>query len=378
MLRTTFKPNSVTLDKSRINRILVIKWSAMGDLAMAGAAFEDIARSYPDCRIDLDTLPPWDSLYANDPRFSHVHCFNLRKGSVKESWRWLKAIAAVDYDLVIDLQTTDRSRILLALLSLFFKPIAYRAGNKQSWPYNLALPQGQVSTTPRHALQIARDTLAAAGIIGSTTYPHLHVPASVHDSANALLRQHGLEGQRFAVLLPGCQAAGYLKRWGQRNYVELAQLLLERGIQKILVLGGPDEMEECAGIAKDLGDDAVNLCGATALLELPVICGKACVTVANDTGTAHLASAANVPMLVTCGPTDPRRVLPAGPKVRAAQLSLPCINCYRKHCGHHSCMRLLTPAHVMRIAQSLVPALSAPTSAYPSQSDASQADLRHS
>jgi len=68
--------------------------------------------------------------------------------------------------------------------------------------------------------------------------------------------------------------------------------------------------------------------------------------VANDTGTAHLASATGRPMVVICGPTDPRRVKPLGDNVDAFQAELPCINCYRKHCAHHSCMRVITPAMV--------------------------------
>ena len=51
-------------------------------------------------------------------------------------------------------------------------------------------------------------------------------------------------------------------------------------------------------------------------------------------------------MLVLCGPTDPRRVRPLGPRVETMQADLPCINCYRKHCLHHACMRLLTPGRV--------------------------------
>lgn len=357
MSATLFNTRLQTLDKAAIRKVLVIKWSAMGDLVMAGAAFEDIARTFREARIDLDTLPPWDTLYREDPRFDHIHCFNLRHGGLVQSWRWLKAIAKVNYDLVIDLQTTDRSRIQLALLGLLFKPIRYRAGNKQAWPYNLRLNSERPHVVPRHALQIAGETLAAAGINAATVYPHLHIPKTVRASVKALLHTRGLDNRRFAALLPGCQAAGYLKRWGKQNYVEFARTLLERDIERIVILGGPDEMEECAGIARALGNSAVNLCGQTALLELPMICEKATITIANDTGTAHLASAANIPMVVVCGPTDPRRVLPAGANVRPAQLSLPCINCYRKHCAHHSCMRLLTPQAVMRIAESIVPAL---------------------
>jgi heptosyltransferase-2 len=59
-------------------------------------------------------------------------------------------------------------------------------------------------------------------------------------------------------------------------------------------------------------------------------------------------------MVVICGPTDPRRVRPLGNSVITLQADLPCINCYRKHCSHHSCMRLITPDDVVaRIQASL-------------------------
>jgi len=70
------------------------------------------------------------------------------------------------------------------------------------------------------------------------------------------------------------------------------------------------------------------------------------VVVANDTGTAHVVAATGRPMLVLCGPTDPRRVKPLGAAVATMQADLPCVNCYRKTCVHHACMRLLTPGRV--------------------------------
>ena len=52
-------------------------------------------------------------------------------------------------------------------------------------------------------------------------------------------------------------------------------------------------------------------------------------------------------MVVVCGPTDPRRVRPAGDNVRTCQAALHCINCYLKTCTHHSCMQVLGPDQVL-------------------------------
>jgi ADP-heptose:LPS heptosyltransferase len=38
-----------------------------------------------------------------------------------------------------------------------------------------------------------------------------------------------------------------------------------------------------------------------------------------------------------------------GDNVIAIQAILPCINCYQKSCGHHSCMREIQPAHVLDV-----------------------------
>jgi lipopolysaccharide heptosyltransferase II len=329
-----------------VANILVLKWSAMGDLAIASCAFEDIRNAYPEASITLDTLPPWQRLYEADPRFDKVQCFDLRRRGLRAAKAWLHAVQRAHYDLVIDLQTTDRSRAMIGLANFLGPTIRYRAGNRSCWPYNLPLP-----ATPqplRNALQIATDTIASAGIEAKTTYPHLHVDRATREATQTLLKTHVLEKGRFAVFLPGCQAAGYLKRWGTHHYAQLAEQLTKREIDQIVLLGGPDEIEECRAIAKMSRAPILNLCGQTELLQVGPLCEQARLIVANDTGTAHLAATANQPMVVVCGPTDPRRVLPAGHNVHAAQLELPCVNCYRKHCAHHSCMRLLTPAMVMQ------------------------------
>ena len=46
-----------------IKRILIIKWSAMGDLVLGSAIFEDVRKAFPDADIHLNTLPTWKGLF---------------------------------------------------------------------------------------------------------------------------------------------------------------------------------------------------------------------------------------------------------------------------------------------------------------------------
>ncbi len=330
-----------------IRRILVIKWSAMGDVIIATALFEDIAKAFPDREIHLNTLPAWQGLFEQDARFARVFAVELhdRRQLGRRIVEWLRQVRAQCYDLVIDLQCNDRSRLLLSLLWLTGCRIPYRLGNRQQFPYNIApaeLPK------PIHTITRSRAALRAGGIPATTPRPVLHIPAQNRARVRKLMERHELNPGRYAIFLPGCNANGHLKRWGTARYAALATQLHRGSLERVVLIGGPDERDECQRIASDCGSWLVNLCGQTEILDIPPLCEPACFIIANDTGTAHLAATSPTPMLVLCGPTDPRRVKPLGDNVAALQADLPCVNCYRKTCSHHSCMAMLTPPWVLR------------------------------
>ncbi len=318
----------------------------MGDVALASCAFQDIREAFPNAEIHLNTLPPWDGFFIEDPRFTKIISFDLRKRlrGIPGMLRWVKEIRRGGYDALIDLQSNDRSRILMSMLWLSGRQPRYRVGNHRRFPYNIAPPS---QPPPIHALDYSRATLRAAGIPTVTKTPVLHSPARNRNKTSSLLKQNGLSAGAYGIFLPGCQAAGYLKRWGARRFIALALALKQRRVERVLLIGAEEDAEECQKIERAVDGIAVNLCGQTELLDILPLAEGARFIVANDTGTAHVASAAGRPMVVVCGPTDPRRVKPAGEKVVALQADIYCINCYRKHCSHHSCMMLVTPEQVL-------------------------------
>lgn len=331
--------------KKNIRRILIIKWSAMGDIVISSALFEDIRLAFPVAEIDLNILPPWDHLFSKDPRFNEVITIDLRKAEKgpKGFWHWVQEIKRRKYDLIVDLQSNDRSRWLMIALHFSGGKVPYRLGNHKRYPYNLA-PEPPAEL-PIHPFTVQQRALDSAGIPAITPRPILHIDELTQDRVAKLRLETGLEENEYAIFLPGCQAAGYLKRWGAENYAGLARLLHEQGL-KIVIIGGPDEMDECEKISEMVGEEwIVNLCGKTRIVDIVPLSEAARLIVGNDTGTAHVASASDRPLLVVCGPTDPRRVKPIGDNVRALQTSgLDCLNCYcKKPCDHHSCMKQITP-----------------------------------
>ncbi len=324
----------------------------MGDVVIATATLDDLRTAFPEATIDLDVMTPFDALFEGDPRFGRVHRTRVRERGrrVAETRAWLARLRAGCYDLIVDLQSNDHTRALLALARLAGIRVPHVAGYHRRFPYDVAPdhpPRGV------HVFERARATLDALGIDAAHERPSLHVPAEDRERAAALLAEHGLAGSRYAVFLPGSQAAGFLKRWGAERYAALARALRAGGIERVALLGGPDEVDECAAIAAAGGPLVANLCCASTIRALVPLAEAAALVVANDTGTAHVVAAAGRPMLVLCGPTDPRRVKPLGASVESMQADLPCINCYRKTCAHHACMRALTPGAVATRALAL-------------------------
>jgi len=338
--------------RADIRRILVIKWSAMGDVVMATALMEDLRRAFPDAVLHLNTLPAFLGLFRHDPRFDDVFAIDTRaKGKRRaNALAWLKRVRAGRYDLVVDLQRTDHTRALLGLLRFTSLRPPLLLGNAGGFPYHRDPPSLPLDS---HAFKLMRAVLREVGIPTVTPHPILHPGEAAQARARATLAEHGLETGRFVVLLPGSQAAGRLKRWGVERFAALARLLLAEGVERVAIVGGPDELDDCRRIAELAGEGVVNLAGTTGLLEVVPIVQAARLVIGNDTGTGHMASCADTPLVVICGPTEANRVIPVGPRVSALQAVLPCSSCYLKECNQpdvHACMRLITPEYVCAYA----------------------------
>ncbi len=336
------------LDPQRIRRILIIKWSALGDIAMSTCIMQDIASAFPHAVLHLNTQPPWHTLFEHDPRFSKIIAIAVREKGRKwqNTLRWLKQVRQGQYDLIVDLQSNDRSRLMLGWLRLTGNA-SLIIGNKPGFPWHFSGPEQRAAANPVDRM---RASLQAAGITPHTARPVFFIPEHHRQHAQALLNQYGLQDGQYAVFYPGCQAAGYLKRWGNANYAALARQLLQQGrVQQVALIGGKDEMDDCNEIARLAGNGVVNLCGKTQVLEIVPIAMGARLQVGNDTGTAHLAASSTAPMVVVCGPTDVWRVRPQGNNVIGIQAEFDCMNCYcRQPCVHqHQCMQAIQPADVL-------------------------------
>lgn len=184
---------------------------------------------------------------------------------------------------------------------------------------------------------------------------------AVRESARLRLAEAGLSGPFVAAHVASFAHAA--KRWDLARFAEVFDSLSARGLP-VALLGSAGEKgvnAEAAALARTAR--VFDLSGMTSLPEALGVLSSARLFVGNDSGLAHLASAAGTPSVVVFGPTDPDATRPwDGPRAdgRPVRLALarrrtPCAPCGWAVCPiDHACMAAVAPADVLEAAESVL------------------------
>ena len=292
----------------QIERILVIKLSALGDFVLALAAMKKIRQAHPKAHITLLTTPPFEALAKICPYFNAIDTGGRPQSFA--AWVALRQrIRAVGYDRVYDLQTSSRSNRLFQMLRP--RPPAW-----SGIALGCALPHKNPLRNGMHTLERQADQLKYAGIWddapiepGSAPAPDLSWVLKAQASERPM---SGANRPRpYVMFVPGGAAHRLEKRWPVESYSELARILYSRGFD-IVIIGGPQEAELAHAIQRTT-PRARDLTGRTDFARVALLGARAALAIGNDTGPLHLAAAAGAPTIVLFSKaSDPALSAPRG------------------------------------------------------------------
>lgn len=147
-----------------------------------------------------------------------------------------------------------------------------------------------------------------------------------------------------------------LRRWPAQNYVAVAEALLSRGFEVVL-LGGPEDL----WVVEHFGKLSVsNLIGKLSLPEVISVCDECDVVISHDTGPLHLAGVSRAAVVGLFGPTDPANFLPRRRSVVGiwGGVGFGCRPCYDGRdfaaCEFNGCMHQIIPDQVLDVVDRLV------------------------
>lgn len=241
--------------------ILVIKHGAFGDLLQADGVMHDIRVYFDHARISLLTSPTYQSLMQRSPHIDFVLTDKRRPlWQLSDFWILRKILRKQGFDLVIDLQNSQRTRLYRHLLL-----------PRLQWIQRAA------KSAPVSGLQGQIELLQQAGI--DSQYARHADLRWLAEDMQPWLTERGIQSG-FILLLPGCSASRPEKRWP--FYPHLAEKLATKGVNVVTVLG-PDESQLAEQFNGTLLSD-LNW------FQLAGVIQQAGFVIGNDSGPSHLAA----------------------------------------------------------------------------------------
>lgn len=315
--------------------ILVIKLGALGDVVLFLPQLAHILKAHAPDRVTLLTAPEYTGLVAG---FSQLHVAAFRRKGVLEMLRLLVWLWRRPFDVVYDMQGSQRSRIMTLLTRA-----PRRAGRHPGTAYTHTPPPG---TAVLHAFDRFNEVLLAGGIGAASPGYQVSWFAAAEPTVSAWLQENALQGKRLALLHAGSSRRWRSKRWDEAAFLDLAIQLTARGLA-VVWTGADADRDLNRRLAAIAGIDAT---GRFGFPELAQLARHAAFALANDSGPMHLFSTAGLPVYAFYGPTDWRRSHALGQQSRVLTNPVPCSPCYLPVCPpqrQHACLREITPAMVI-------------------------------
>jgi heptosyltransferase-1 len=310
------------VDAGVIERILIVRLSAMGDIIHTLPAAQALREAFPHAMIGWLVEERWaELLYApgtprrgprsmQRPLADWVHIVSLNKWkksllaipTLEQIARVWNDVRSAHYDVAVDLQGAIRSAVLARFSGA---QVIYGAADPRESPASLWYSR-QVVTRGTHVVEqnlsivetVAQQKLAL---------PPVQFPRDLEAERRIDQQLFAAGVGPFAILNPG---AGWgAKRWPAERYGQVAQSLAAQGLHSILNCGPGEENLARAAEAASAGA-ATPL--QSSLTELIALTRRARLFIGGDTGPMHLAAALHVPVVAIFGPTDPARNGPYG------------------------------------------------------------------
>ncbi len=281
-----------------IEKILIIKPGAIGDLLHLTPAIRALKEKYPHARITMLVGSRLSTtIFANNPLVHESIVFE-KKGAHK-SLRGLvglwKELRARRFDLVLNYQRSNLKGWFLASAALPCRVLVYHKSRQRLI----------------HAVENLLEPLAPLGIDPGKAdraldfYP---LPKD-EDRAAELLNGAGLAGRRIVAFNPGTNHL--CKCWPLDRFSQLADRIIEQIGAEIIILGSPAEKKLAVEIQAGMRHAVHDFTGCT-LGELGALLKRVAVLVTGDTGPMHISAAVGTPVLALYGPISQLRSGPIG------------------------------------------------------------------
>lgn len=266
-------------------KILVLRFSSIGDIVLTTPIVRCMKQDIPNCEIHFVTKKSFASILAPNPHIDQLHTFEKSVNEIKES------LKAEHFDVVIDLHNNIRTLKLKSYLKV--KSYAFPKKNIAK----LLLTTFKWNRLPK--VHIVARYFEAVKPIGVKN-DNLPCDFFLDDAAFVDLNTFGLVPKQFIAVAMGSQYET------KQMPVSIMHASLKKVELPIVLLGGKMDKERSTALKAQLnGQTVIDFCGELSLNQSAFMCKNTAVLFTGDTGLMHIASCFETPIVSVWGNTVP-------------------------------------------------------------------------
>ena len=337
---TGYWSNFVKISVRNVKKILLIRFSSIGDLVLTTPVIRALSQQIEGSEIHFLTKKRFVGILENNPYLTKIHSFDENLSEITAQLKQEK------FDLIIDLHKNLRSNLVKRKLKS--KSLSFDKLNLEKW----LMVRLKINRLPqKHIVDRYFDALE---------------PLDIENDFLGLDYFEGEESHKVKSLLPVAFQKSYVvfalagtyftKKIPLEKWLEMAKL----SPLPILLLGGPTEKKLSESLMKESIEQPIyNACGSFNLNQSAALIKEAELVITGDTGLMHIAAAYQKKIISLWGNTIPEfgmyPYIPQHPDrvtiLENKDLSCrPCSKLGYDKCpkGHFDCMMQLDVSNVFR------------------------------
>jgi heptosyltransferase I len=320
-------------------RVLLIRPSALGDVARTVPCLVTLRKAMPDAQIDWLVSDVCSDVIRHHPMLdSVIELPRKRFGkamkdrtAASELKKWLADLRSRDYDMTIDLQGLFRSGGL-----------SWKTGAKRRVGFANARELAWICYSFKHRHRIDKKLHTVDRMLGLLEAEGFEPVGDMQlyssEADRQFVRELGLgESNTYACVAPTAQ--WLCKCWPIEKYAAVVKRLVEsEGFGKRVVilatLGEQQQIQPLLDELKPLLDSGAVLWPTCTVGQMSAVIEGSKLVVCNDSGPLHIAVGFERPIVTIFGPTQPALVGPYGREdtiVQPTHVGNRTGNSYRKH-----------------------------------------------
>lgn len=274
-------------------KILVIRFSSLGDVILTTPVFYNLKMNYPQSIIKVLVKEEFSQVFENNPYIDEI----IKFSKSKHLYSQIKSLRKEKFDLLIDLHRSIRSRIFYFTIPAI-KKISYRKNSlsrifaaifhqKKEFPLVVNL---YLATLKKLKIEIKREKT------------EIFLTLQEREKTEDFLKKNGInKSEKIIGIHPG--ARKFTRRWPEENYPLLVKKLLENNLSVLFFIPPEENNFQKVFSATPIDSSKLIFLSKTKLREYFSFVSFCDSLLCMDSSSIHIANALNVPVVAIYGST---------------------------------------------------------------------------